>query len=264
MKKWKLKIYTVLFCVVCALSGCTAKNQMYLQAKEQENQAEDANFDRDAEDVTLAGSTQVDDTSKGMQPQEPKAADTERGEPQTSGAQRQQSQAAGEQTKDAQANGMQENCFVYICGAVKKPGVFEVPAGSRIYEVIMLAGGLKKNASVRGLNQAQQVADGDMIEVLTKKEQRTAQKDDKGLAGQSVLETDGTLQADVGAVGRVNLNTASAAELMTLNGIGEAKAANIIAYRQETGGFSSTQEIMNVNGIGEGVYAQIKDTITVE
>lgn len=61
----------------------------------------------------------------------------------------------------------------------------------------------------------------------------------------------------------MDLNTATAQELMTLNGIGEAKAANIIAYREANGGFSSVDEIMNVSGIGEGVYARIQDKIKV-
>ncbi len=142
----------------------------------------------------------------------------------------------------------EKTCFVYICGAVKHPGVFEVPLGSRVYEVISLAGGLKKNASVKGINQAQKVADGDMIEILTTKEQQEAAQ---------------PASAGDGAADAVNINTASAAELMTLNGIGEAKAANIIAYRESNGCFLAIEELKNVSGIGESVYAQIKDHITV-
>ena len=61
----------------------------------------------------------------------------------------------------------------------------------------------------------------------------------------------------------MNLNTAGAAELMTLPGIGEAKAGQILSYREEKGGFSSIEEIMNITGIKEGVYSKIKDYITV-
>lgn len=152
----------------------------------------------------------------------------------------------------------QDTCFVYVCGAVRKPGVYELPAGSRIYEAIKLAGGLKKNASVKGINQAQPLSDGDMVEILTVREKKELEQDDKdGPAG------NGPEASGDAAGGRVNINTASAAELMTLNGIGEAKAANIIAYRESNGNFASTEELMNVSGIGEGVYANIQDKITV-
>ena len=65
------------------------------------------------------------------------------------------------------------------------------------------------------------------------------------------------------ADGRININTAEAADLMTLPGIGESKARSILSYREEKGGFSSTEEIMNITGIKEGVYSKIKDYITV-
>lgn len=64
--------------------------------------------------------------------------------------------------------------------------------------------------------------------------------------------------------GKVNLNTASAEELIGISGIGEKRAADIIAYREETGGFSSIEEIMNISGIGEKTFQEIKDQITVE
>ena len=63
--------------------------------------------------------------------------------------------------------------------------------------------------------------------------------------------------------GLIDINTASKEELMTLHGIGQAKAADIIAYRESSGGFQTPEEIMNVNGIGEGVYARIQDKIKV-
>lgn len=139
-----------------------------------------------------------------------------------------------------------ESCFVYICGAVKRPGVYEMKAGSRIYEAIALAGGLLKDAALNGINQAEQVTDGQMIEILTEEETRQA-------------------KAAVTPQGEplVNINTASAQELMALSGIGEAKAANIIAYREAHGNFTSVEDILSVDGIGEGVYAKIQNQITV-
>lgn len=154
-------------------------------------------------------------------------------------------------------------CFVYVCGAVKHPGVFELPQGSRVYEAIALAGGFRKNAYEKGINQAEQIQDGDMIEVLTIKEHKELAQDSQSPAGRrddgSSIEDALSVQSDE----QIDINTASAAQLMTLSGIGEAKADNIIAYRESHGGFSSVEEIKNVSGIGEGVYAKIQDHIKV-
>ena len=136
---------------------------------------------------------------------------------------------------------------VYLCGAVKSPGVYELPEGSRVYEAIEMAGGLKHNASSTAVNQAQLLTDGEMIEILTEG-QATAQQ---------VEQQD---EAD----SRVNLNTASAEELKTLPGIGDAKAASILAYREQNGAFASIEDIKKIEGIKDGVFANIKDLIRVE
>lgn len=140
------------------------------------------------------------------------------------------------ETEDSDiADGM---CYVYICGAVAEPGVYEVNQGSRIYEVVSMAGGLTEDADVSSVNQAEPVYDGQMVYLPTEAEH----------------ETDG----------RVNINTASAEELMTLPGIGQAKAEQILTYRNANGNFSSEEEIMNVEGIKEGLYNRIKDNIRVK
>ena len=146
-----------------------------------------------------------------------------------------------------------KTCFVYVCGAVKHPGVFELPEGSRVYEALALAGGLRKDAYGKDINQAAQIEDGAMIEVLTIKEHKELEQQP-----QSTKETGKGQQDD-----RIDINTASKEQLMTLSGIGEAKAANIISYRESNGGFSAPEELMQVNGIGEGVYARIQDKIKV-
>lgn len=145
------------------------------------------------------------------------------------------------------------DCYVYICGAVLCPGVYKLSAGSRIYEAVAAAGGLSEEACEDSVNQAQEVADGQMVKILTKEEaeeQRTVSE-----------ESEAAGQQESGR--KVNLNTADAAELMTLPGIGETKAKQILSYREEKGGFSSKDEIMNITGIKEGVYSKIKDYITV-
>ena len=137
--------------------------------------------------------------------------------------------------------------------------MFELPLGSRVYEALARAGGLRKDAYEKDINQAEQIEDGQMIEVLTRKEyiesQEQKRTDEKGM--------DPDQKLDQRPDGRIDLNTATKEQLMTLSGIGEAKAANIIAYRESCGGFSTPDEIMNVSGIGEGVYARIQDKITV-
>lgn len=138
-------------------------------------------------------------------------------------------------------------CFVYICGAVAQPGVYELPAKSRVYEAVRMAGGLTTEACEDSVNQAEEVTDGQMIKVLTEQEAAEAQEVEKN-------ETPG---------GKVNINSADAAELMTIPGIGASKAESILAYRRESGGFASVEEIMNITGIKEGVYSRIKDYITV-
>lgn len=140
-----------------------------------------------------------------------------------------------------------ENCYVYVCGAVVSPGVYELPAGSRIYQAIKQAQGLTKEACADSINQAEEVTDGQMIKVLTKEE--AAEEE----VFTSVEETDG----------RININTADAAMLMTLPGIGASKADSIISYREEHGGFSAVEDIMKITGIKEGIYTKIKDHITV-
>lgn len=143
----------------------------------------------------------------------------------------------------------ERECYVYLCGAVKNPGVYHLPSGSRVYEAILLAGGLLETACEDGVNQAEEVTDGQMIKILTEEEAFRQES--------SIQEPQE--QAD----GRININTAEAADLMTLPGIGESKARSILSYREEKGSFSSTEEIMNITGIKEGVYSKIKDYITV-
>lgn len=153
------------------------------------------------------------------------------------------------QTSDAmQKPQKDEDCCVYICGAVEHPGVYQLPPGSRVYEAVELAGGLTSDASFDAVNQAEEVTDGQMITVPTVEEQQAAQEEE---------------QTSDASDGKVNINTADAAELMTLPGIGASKAESILSYREEQGSFSSVEEIMNITGIKEGVYSKIKDYITV-
>ena len=175
---------------------------------------------------------------------EPAADKTAEGTPDTEG------EAAGESREPAEEQGEEEeplSVFVYVCGAVQKPGVYELPAGSRVYEALAAAGGLTEEADEKSLNQAELLRDGSQITVYTKEEASSL----PAPAG----ETAGS--------GKVNLNTAGKELLTTLPGIGDAKADAILQYREENGGFSSIEEIMQIEGIKEKVFEKIRDLIEV-
>lgn len=150
-----------------------------------------------------------------------------------------------------------EKIWVYVCGAVNQPGVYTFDDAVRVYEVLERAGGLTKNAAMTYLNQAQLVSDGEQIYIPTQEEVDAQVTDTKDNLNQAAGTQPGTDD------GKVNINTASREELMTLPGIGEAKAGSIISYREMQGSFQSVEEIMQIEGIKEGVYEKIKDQITV-
>jgi competence protein ComEA len=138
---------------------------------------------------------------------------------------------------------------VHVCGAVKKPGVYELSVDARICDAISAAGGLKKKAADSDINQAQLLSDGEQVCIPYK----TAKKQD------TITET----SSDTTKQSKINLNTATSEELQTLPGIGVSKADSILQYRQENGKFSSIEEIKNITGIKDGVYSKIEAYITV-
>lgn len=151
-----------------------------------------------------------------------------------------------EQTKEEEKEIPRETIFVYVCGAVGKEGVYELPAGSRVYEAVEKAGGFAENAAVTSVNQAALVKDEQQLYIPTEEEMESA-------AFRVESEKDG----------RVNLNSATKEELMTLPGIGEAKAESIVKYREERGAFQSIEDIQQITGIKSGVFEKIKEFITV-
>ena len=106
------------------------------------------------------------------------------------------------------------------------------------------------------LNQAQKITDGMRIYIPTQEETALAAED-------ILLLTDDLQQAHASESGLININTAGLEQLCSLPGIGEGKAQNIIAYREEKGSYTSIEEIMNVEGIKEGLFEKIRDKITV-
>ena len=143
--------------------------------------------------------------------------------------------------------------YVDISGAVIRPGVYKATSETRLYEVIEMAGGLRSDANIEIINQAEFVEDGEKIIIPVIRQ-------DSG-------DTDGAAEDAAGTVsdgteGLVNINTATAEELKTLSGVGDVIAGRIIEYRS-THVFSSIEDIKSVKGIGDSIFDSIKDYITV-
>ena len=153
-------------------------------------------------------------------------------------------------------NSEKSGVYVYICGEVIKPGVYELSGDSRIYEAVDAAGGFTENAARESVNLASKVSDGMQITIYNKEEAAS-------LPAGSGSAVGNTGQGGTSGSGLVNLNTATKEELMTLKGIGEAKAEDIIRYREKSGGFKKIEDIMKISGIKEAGFQKIKDNITV-
>lgn len=165
---------------------------------------------------------------------------------------------------------------VFVCGAVKNEGVYELPAGSRVYEAVEAAGGFSGEADTAYLNQAIVLRDSDMVEVFTKEE--IADPESKASESPFVTSPEALSERSsngvaTGAAGEVeggaspapvNINTATAEQLMSIPGIGETRAETIIEYRETNGVFATTEDLMKVSGIKEGLFAKMKEHITVE
>lgn len=147
-------------------------------------------------------------------------------------------------------------CTVYICGAVNNPNVYTLDEGSRIIDVLNMAGGALEDADLNQLNLAEKIYDSQKIYVPKKGEEI-----DKSPL--KVENREGKASTVESSNGLININTASAEQLQTLPGIGTVIAQNIIEYRESHGSFSSIEEIQNVSRIGQKTFQKIKDKITV-
>lgn len=167
---------------------------------------------------------------------------------------------------------------VHVDGAVRAPGVYALDAGARVADAVQAAGGLAGDASSTAVNLAQVLEDGQQIVVPTEAEVAEgaavgvaggdggAGSSGGGAGGTGGSANAGSSAASSGggmAAAKVNINTASAAELITLSGIGEATAAKIIAYREANGRFAAIEDIKLVSGIGEKKFEALRDAICV-
>jgi len=147
--------------------------------------------------------------------------------------------------------------MVHIVGAVRYPGVFEVPYGSRINYVLQLAGGYSEDANQGQVNLSAFVEDAMQIRIPAIGEELPEVFVSAGQPGQ---QTGAAVTAD----GLININLASLAELQTLPGIGPVIAQNIIDYREANNGFRTVDELLNVTRIGQVTFENIRDSVTVD
>lgn len=141
--------------------------------------------------------------------------------------------------------------LIYICGEVERPGVYELPAGSRICDAVDAAGGMTDEADREYWNLAEPLSDGQMISFPTVEEAKSRRESAGASSGITVD-------------GRVNINTAGLEELMTIPGVGKTRGEAILAYRSEHGVFEEPGDITKVSGIGEATFERMKDCIAVK
>lgn len=144
---------------------------------------------------------------------------------------------------------------VHIDGCVNKPGIIEIDEGSRIADAIDLVGGLTTDASIKNVNLAYELQDGEKIYIPSKEEDRQNNENTIQIISMGNRESKSN--------GKININTASLDELQTISGIGKSTAQKIIDYRNENGKFKKIEELKEITGIGDKKYDIIKEQVTV-
>ena len=236
----------VILCADLAFAACSGQEDTLelVQVQEMVSEESDAgdeqeDADSNAEDVSESAGTASGNAGEDSDAGEDSAGDTTAGE---------------------------EIIYVYVCGAVASPGVYALPGGTRVYEAVEEAGGFTEDADETYVNQALILSDQDQLNIPTKEETAALAEDAEDasyglISGADLTISGGSSSSDIS--GKININTASQEELETLPGIGETKAAAIIAYREDNGDFASIEDIQNVSGIGEATYNNLKEFITV-
>lgn len=171
-----------------------------------------------------------------------------------------------------------EDIYVDIKGEVNIPGTYLVKSNSRVKDVIELAGGLTENADTSVVNLSKKIQDEMVIIIYSKwevsnfiktKEQENIALEACKYSANYQLQNDACIDSstnddnEISTSITISLNKATKEELMTLSGIGESKADDIISYRNSNGGFKSIEEIKNIKGIGDSIFAKIKDRLTI-
>ena len=147
---------------------------------------------------------------------------------------------------------------VYVCGAVRSPGIVRLPGGARVADALELAGGATGKAELSAVNLAAQVTDGQQVLVPERAAVAAVAPASSGTTG-----TAASAAVPAAPAALININTASVTDLDALDGVGPSTAQKIVDYRTENGGFKTIDEIKNVTGIGDAKFAAMKDSITV-
>ena len=144
----------------------------------------------------------------------------------------------------------QDLITVDVKGAVKTPGIYDLPVGSRINDAVQKAGGLTDNADSKSINLAQKISDEALVYVPTKEEVANQE---------SYSNATGNKESK-----KVNLNKASLEELKQVKGLGAKRAQDIIDHRETNGKFKSVDELKKVSGIGAKTIEKLKEYVTVD
>ena len=144
----------------------------------------------------------------------------------------------------------QDLITVDVKGAVKSPGIYDLPVGSRINDAVQKAGGLTDNADSKSINLAQKISDEALVYVPTKEEAANQE---------SYSNATGNKESK-----KVNLNKASLEELKQVKGLGAKRAQDIIDHRESNGKFKSVDELKKVSGIGAKTIEKLKEYVTVD
>ncbi len=175
-------------------------------------------------------------------------------------------------SKKTEEEKVEEQYKVDIKGQINFPGIYSLNQNSRVIDVIELAGGLTENADTSVINLSKKINDEMVIIVYSKEEvqdfkrikeienvveEKCIQKDENSLINDACINTENKISK------KISINSSTLEELMTLPGIGESKAKDIIDYREKNGPFEKIEDLTKVNGIGENTIAQIKEDITL-
>lgn len=167
---------------------------------------------------------------------------------------------------------------VDIKGEVVNPGLYSMKDGSRVDDVIKAAGGLLETGDISVINLSKKVKDEMVIIIYSKEEvldfTKTKEEekqvisacicpDDDAVKNDACIDSERVEDEKLVSNGKISINSADVNSLMTLTGIGEGKALNIIKYREENGPFQSIEDLKNVDGIGDSLFDKIKENITL-